>query len=54
MDIVEQIKDVAKDHTAEVEAGVEQVGDLVDDKTDGQYATQVDQAQEFVKDQLTN
>ena len=37
---------------AKVEAGVDQAGDFVDSKTGGQYAGQVDQAQEFLKDQL--
>ena len=54
MDIVEQIKDAVADHAAEIKEGVEQVGDFIDEKTGGQYAAQVDQAQEFVKDQLGN
>ena len=37
---------------AKVEAGVDQAGDFVDSKTGGQYAGQVDQAQEFLKDQV--
>jgi len=52
MDIVEQIKGAVAGHEAEVAEGIEQVGDFVDDKTGGQYAAQVDQAQEFLKDQL--
>ena len=52
MDIVDQIKGAVVGHEAEVNQAIDQVGDLVDEKTGGQYAAQVDQAQEFVKDQL--
>jgi hypothetical protein len=52
MDIVEQIKGVAADHETEIVDGIEKIGDFVDDKTGGQYAAQVDQAQSFLKDQL--
>lgn len=52
MDIVEQIKGAVAGHEADIAEGIEQVGDFVDDKTGGQYAAQVDQAQEFLKDQL--
>lgn len=52
MDIVEQIKGAVAGHEAEVAEGIEKVGDFVDEKTGGQYAAQVDQAQEFLKDQL--
>lgn len=52
MDIVEQIKGAVAGHEAEVVEGIEKVGDFVDDKTGGQYAAQVDQAQDFLKEQL--
>ncbi len=52
MDIVEQIKGAVAGHEADVAEGIEKVGDFVDEKTGGQYAAQVDQAQEFLKDQL--
>jgi hypothetical protein len=52
MDIVEQIKGVAAGHETEIADGIEKIGDLVDEKTGGQYAAQVDQAQSFLKDQL--
>jgi hypothetical protein len=52
MDIVEQIKGAVAGHEAEVAEGIEKIGDLVDEKTGGQYAAQVDQAQEFLKEQL--
>jgi hypothetical protein len=52
MDIVEQIKGAVAGHEAEVAEGIDKVGDFVDDKTGGQYAAQVDQAQDFLKEQL--
>lgn len=52
MDIVEQIKGAVAGHEAEVAEGIDKVGDFVDEKTGGQYAAQVDQAQDFLKDQL--
>jgi len=52
MDIVDQIKGLAAGHEAEIDSAIDQVGDSVDDKTGGQYAAQVDQAQDFLKDQL--
>lgn len=52
MDIVEQIKGAVAGHEAEVAEGIEKIGDFVDEKTGGQYAAQVDQAQAFLKDQL--
>ena len=32
--------------------GLDKVGDLIDEKTGGQYAEQVDQAQEIIKAQV--
>lgn len=52
MDIVDQIKDAADGHENEIKQGIDMVGDFIDDKTDGKYADQVDQAQDFLKDQL--
>ncbi len=52
MDIVEQIKDAVAGHETQISEGIDKVGDLVDEKTGGQYAAQVDQAQDFLKSQL--
>jgi hypothetical protein len=52
MDIVEQIKGVAADHETEIADGIEKFGDFVDEKTGGQYAAQVDQAQTFLTEHL--
>lgn len=53
MGIFDQIKDAAQAHAAEVGQGIDKLGDLVDEKTGGGYAAQVDQAQDFLKSQLT-
>lgn len=52
MDIVEQIKGAIAGHEDEVKQGIDVVGDKVDETTGGQYEAQVDQAQEFLKDQV--
>lgn len=52
MGIFDDIKGAADANEAKVEAGVDQAGDFVDSKTGGQDAGQVDQAQEFLKDQV--
>ena len=52
MDIVDQIKGAADGHENEIKQGIDMVADFIDDKTGGQYADQVDQAQDFLKDQL--
>lgn len=54
MGILDQIKDAAQAHAADVEQGIDTVGDLVDERTGGQFAAQVDQAQDFLKGQLTD
>ncbi|MBK9696958.1 MAG: antitoxin [Propionibacteriaceae bacterium] len=52
MDIVEQIKGAVAGHEDEIVQGIDKVGDAVDQATDGKFADQVDQAQDFLKDQL--
>ncbi|QLQ15596.1 MAG: antitoxin [Micropruina sp.] len=52
MGFVDKIKDAAAAHADQVNEGIDKAGDFVDDKTGGQYAGQVDQAQEFLKDQI--
>ena len=52
MDIVEQIKGAVAGHEDEIVQGIDKVGDAVDQATDGEFADQVDQAQDFLKDQL--
>lgn len=52
MEIFEQIKDAVAGHEDQIKAGIDKLGDVVDEKTGGQYAGQVDQAQDFLRDQL--
>lgn len=54
MDIVDQIKDAVADHSDEVKQGIDAVGDAVDNATGGKFEAQVDQAQDFLKDQVQN
>ncbi len=52
MGILDNLGDLAKGHEDKIEAGIEQAGDLVDEKTGGKFADQVDQVQDLAKDQL--
>ncbi len=52
MDFVEKIKAATAGHEDQIEGAIDQVGDFADSKTDGKYAAQVDQAQDFLKDQV--
>jgi hypothetical protein len=52
MEIFEQIKDAVAGHEDQIRDGIDKLGDVVDEKTGGQYAGQVDQAQDFLRDQL--
>ena len=50
LDDARQGKDVLDEHDDQVDDAIEKAGDLVDDKTDGKYADQVDQAQDFAQE----
>lgn len=52
MGLFDRIGDLAKEHEDKIEQGIEAVGDLVDEKTGGKYAGQVDQAQKIANEQL--
>lgn len=52
MGIFDKLSETVSEHADEIKSGVEKAGDFVDDKTDAKYADQVDQAQDFVKDQV--
>ncbi len=52
MGLSDKISNAVAGHEDQVKAGVDKVGDLVDEKTGGKYAGQVDQAQDFLKGQL--
>ena len=52
MGIFDKVSDLAAQNADKVEAAIEQAGDFVDDKTGGKFAGQVDQAQQFAKEQI--
>lgn len=52
MGIFDKIKDAAGGHEDEVNQGIDKAGDVVDEKTEGKYAAQVDQGQDFAKQQI--
>ena len=52
MGIFDKVSDLAAQNADKVEAAIEQAGDFVDDKTGGKFAGQVDQAQQFAKEQV--
>ncbi len=51
-DIVNKAKDLAADHPDQVDQGIDKVGDAVDERTGGQHASQVDKAQDAVRERL--
>jgi hypothetical protein len=54
MGIFDKAKDALSGQSEQVDAGVEKAGDMVDGKTEGKYAEQVDQGQEMTKDKLSD
>ncbi|GAA2183500.1 antitoxin [Brooklawnia cerclae] len=52
MGTFDDIKAAVAGHEDQVEQVIDKVGDLVDEKTEGKFAAQVDQAQNFLKDQI--
>ncbi|HEX3207123.1 MAG TPA: antitoxin [Propionibacteriaceae bacterium] len=52
MGIFDKAKDALSGQEDKVDAGVEKAGDMVDQKTDGNYVEQVDQGQEMANDKF--
>ena len=52
MGIFDKAKDAMSGQQDKVDAGVEKAGDMVDERTEGKYAEQVDQGQEMAKDRM--
>lgn len=50
----EKLKNMIKGHEDTARTGVDRAGDVLDEKTGGKYASQVDTAQQKLKDQLGN
>lgn len=51
-DIVNKAKDLAADHPDQVDQGIDKAGDAFDARTGGTHVSEVDKAQEAVKDRL--
>jgi len=49
MGFLDKVKDLAAKNKGAVDAAIEKAGDLVDEKTQGKYASQVDKVQEAAK-----
>lgn len=54
MGLLDNISAAIGGHEDQVNDGIDKIGDLVDDKTGGRYAGQVDQAQDFLKSKVDN
>jgi hypothetical protein len=52
MGIFDKAKDALSGQGDKVDAGVEKVGDMVDEKTEGKYGEHVDTGQDMAKDKL--
>ena len=53
-DLVNKAKDAANTHDERIDAGVDQAGDFVDDKTGDKYQGHVDRGQDFIQDKTGN
>jgi hypothetical protein len=48
--LMDKVRGMLGQHGDKVEQGIDKVGDVVDDKTGGKYAGQVDKAQDAAKE----
>ncbi len=49
-DFIDKGKDLAADNADKVKDGIEQAGDVADEKTGGKYSDKIDQGEEAAKD----
>ncbi|QHA08431.1 antitoxin [Streptomyces broussonetiae] len=52
MSVMDKLKQMLKGHEEQAGQGVDKAGDFVDEKTQSRYSSQVDTAQDKLKDQL--
>ncbi|MGW0733884.1 antitoxin [Streptomyces sp. NPDC002851] len=52
MSMMDKLKSMLKGHEAQAGKGIDQGGDMLDEKTRGKYSSQVDTAQDKLKGQL--
>lgn len=48
----DKVEDIAEDHGDKISAGLEKVGDFIDDKTDGKHSDKIDTAVDKAQDYL--
>ncbi|MGD2060491.1 MAG: antitoxin [Acidimicrobiia bacterium] len=53
-DFVEKAKDLAADNKDKVKEGIDEAGDMIDEKTGGEHAEHVDKAQDPANDYVEN
>lgn len=52
MSVMEKIKHMLKGHESQADQGTDKAGDAADDKTGDKYSSQVDTAQDRVRDEF--
>ncbi|WP_037604340.1 antitoxin [Streptacidiphilus rugosus] len=52
MSVLDKVKSMLKGHESQAGQAVDKAGDMIDSKTDGKYASQVDMVQDQAKKQL--
>ncbi|MFJ3903758.1 antitoxin [Streptomyces sp. NPDC090025] len=52
MSVMDKLKQMLKGHEDQAGQGIDKAGDFVDEKTQGKYSSQVDTAQDKLKEQL--
>ncbi|MET9700385.1 antitoxin [Streptomyces sp. NPDC006529] len=52
MSVMDKLKQMLKGHEDQAGKGIDKAGDFVDEKSQGKYSSQVDTAQEKLKQQL--
>jgi hypothetical protein len=54
MGIMDKVKGMFGGHAEKADTGIEKAGDIIDDKTSGKYAEQVDKGQDAAREGLDN
>ncbi|WP_438484351.1 antitoxin [Streptomyces sp. S186] len=52
MSVLDKLKSLLKGHEEQAGKGIDKAGDYVDERTQGKYQSQVDTAQDKLKEQL--
>jgi hypothetical protein len=52
MGIFDKAKDALSQHSEHVETGIEKIGDLIDERTGGKFAEQVDKGQDLASERV--